>query len=85
MPFRLFIDLEAIEFLQSLKGQQRARLLSHLHAIREYPGNHMHHRKMHSSGRMLGVSLIAGYAISYWIDDADKHVKIMKIEPRIGL
>jgi hypothetical protein len=53
MPFRLFIDLEAIEFLQS--------------------------------GRMLNVSLFAGLAISYWIDDADGHVKIMKIEPRMGI
>jgi len=84
MGFRLFIDLEVLDYLQTLKRDQRAKLFSHFRLIRDYPGNCSDHTEMHSSGRSLNVCLIAGFAVSYWIDDADRHVKIMKIEPRVG-
>ncbi len=85
MGFRLLIDLEVIDYLEALKRDQRVKLLSHFRAIRDYPGNLSDHMEMHSSGRFLNVSLTAGFAVFYWIDDADRHVKIMKIEPRSGV
>jgi hypothetical protein len=84
MPFRLFLELEVYEYLQSLRREQRAKLLAHLKFIRDYPGNYSDHVTRHSSGRLLSISLTPGHAIFYWIDDADRHVKIIKIESRTG-
>jgi len=85
MPFRLFIDLEVIDYLQTLKREQRVKLLSHVRAIRDYPGNYAHHQAPHPSGHMLSVCLAGGFAISYRIDDADRQVRILKIEPRMSI
>ena len=71
MSFRLYLNFEVVEFLQSLRPEKRAKLLTHLKLIRDYPGNLSDSEEKHASGRPLSVSLAEGHAITYWIDDAD--------------
>jgi hypothetical protein len=33
------------------------------------------------SGRQLDVSLFEGFAINYWIDDADRQIKVFQLIP----
>ncbi len=79
MQFRLLIDLEVIEFLQTLPAVRRRRLLNHFRNLGKFPGHHSDFIEHDDVGRRLDVSVIDGLAIFYWTDAADRHVKILKI------
>lgn len=79
MQFRLLVDVEVIDFLQTLSKDRRRRLLSHFRKIQNFPGHYSDFIEQDDVGRRLDVSLVDGLAIFYWTDAADQHVKILKI------
>lgn len=32
-----------------------------------------------SKGRMVQISIVGDYALTYWIDDADQHLKVLDL------
>ena len=80
MEYRLLIDMEVIEILHTLRLATRQRLLKHFRSIQEYPSSHSDYRETDSTGRTLDVSVNSGFAIFYWEDFADRHVKIMSLK-----
>ena len=79
MEFRLLMDLEVYDFLQTLPKRQRERLLGHFQKIKNFPGHYSDFIHQDEVGRRLDVSLVDGLAIFYWTDAADRHVKILSI------
>ena len=75
--YRLLVDLEVVRSLDLLPKGKRLRLLTHLDRIRESPDRHSDFSEDDASGRRLEVSVIEGFAVHYWIDFADRHVKIL--------
>jgi hypothetical protein len=49
--------------------------------IRDYPGNSADYYETDISGREYHINVFGKHAIKYWIDDADRQVKIMQIRP----
>lgn len=81
MEYRLLIDMEVIETLQTLSATVRQKLLKHFRRIQDYPSAHSDYRENDSTGRTLEVSVIERFAVFYWEDFADRHVKIMSLKP----
>ena len=81
MEYRLLVDLEAVAVLDSASRKVRMRLLDHLVQLRSSPQSHSDYQEYDDSGRQLEISVFAGYALHYWIDFADRHVKILAIKP----
>lgn len=79
MSFRLLIDFDVLEFALKLSNADRRRLFDHFLAIKKFPGNCSDFVEVDKTGRSLHVSLFGGFQIRYWIDDADRHVKILRI------
>ncbi len=79
MDFRLLIDVEVFDFLQTLSPARRRRLLNHFRQIQSFPGHHSDYIDQDEEGRRLDVSLPDGIAVFYWTDVSDRHVKILKI------
>ena len=48
--------------------------------MRDFPGNYSDFVEVGERGRQLNVCLFGDFQIRYWIDDADRHVKILRIE-----
>jgi len=82
MPFRLPIDLEALEFLNRLPTHRRRAIYDHLRQIQAYPGESSRYTAKDPRGRKLDVSTFADLHLFYWIDDADEHIKILRIEEK---
>jgi hypothetical protein len=80
MEYRLLVDLEAIAVLDSLPAKFRTRLLNHFIALRSAPDSHSDFHEHDSSGRRIEISVFVGYAIHYWIDFPDRHVKVLVIK-----
>lgn len=81
MEYRLLIDLETIEVLDRLTKTARNRLLGHFTNIRSFPGNYSDYHEQDAIGRRIEISIFAGWAIHYWIDSADRHVKVLALRP----
>ena len=79
MSFRLLIDIDALEFIDALPPRRRRRVLDHLREIQWYPGNFSDYRERDDTGRMTDVSIFDDVRIHYWIDMADRHIKILRI------
>ncbi len=79
MEYRLLIDLEAISVLDRLPKAVRQRLLEQCTKIRSFPGNHSDYHETDAIGRRVEISVHAGWAIHYWIDSADRHVKVLAL------
>ncbi|MFT4588988.1 MAG: hypothetical protein ACI9VS_004220 [Candidatus Binatia bacterium] len=77
--FRLFVDQEAIDFLNSLPRRRRDSLYDRLRQIREHPGSHSDYQETDSTGRFVDISICGRHAIHYWIDHADRHIKVLEI------
>ncbi len=81
MEYRLPVDLEVIAFLDSLQKNARKRLLDHFVRLRATPDQYSDSHEDDQIGRRIEISVVAEYAIHYWIDFADRHVKILTIKP----
>jgi hypothetical protein len=80
MDYRLLVDLEAITVLDSLPATIRTRLLNHFVALRSAPDSHSDFHEHDRLGRRIEISVFSGYAIRYWIDFPDRHVKVLVIK-----
>ena len=80
-PYRLLVDWEVIEKLQQLPRSTRQKLRLILVRIAATPDLLSDYREPNPRGIPLDVHLCAGFAIKYWIDFADRHVKVLDLEP----
>lgn len=79
MLYRLLIDLEVIGVLQALPASRRRNLLNHFREIQRYPAGRSDYIDNDAQGRRVDVSVADGFAIYYWIDEADQQVKILEV------
>ena len=79
MKRRLLIDSLVLEFVGSLRKRDREFLLTRFEAIRELPERHADYRALDESGRELDGHIAGRFAIVFWDDFADRHVKIMGV------
>lgn len=77
MKYRLLIDYEVIEFIETLSGKDQRMLRNRLVAIQDYPGRYSDYTEHDSAGRRVDIHICGKYAIKFWEDPADKHVKIL--------
>ncbi|MEO6739202.1 MAG: hypothetical protein ABIP20_03060 [Chthoniobacteraceae bacterium] len=81
MGYRLLVDLEAIAVLDIIPKRVRTRLLDHFVRLRATPDRYSDYHEHDRNGRRVEISVFAGYSIHYWIDFADRHIKVLAIKP----
>ncbi len=81
MPFRLLIEGDVVDLLLDFSATKRRRFMAHFRKIQEYPGNNSQMLEPDDEGRILDVCIFEDIEIRYWIDDADRHVKIVSLTP----
>jgi hypothetical protein len=80
MEYRLLVDLEAIQVLDGLPKRERSRLIDQFEKIRSFPGNYSDYHELDFVGRRIEICILARWAIHYWIDSADRHVKVLALK-----
>jgi len=80
MHYRLLVAVEIVEAIQSLPKRSRIRLLDHFNKIRSTPEGLSDYHEHDLVGRRVEISIFAGHAIHYWIDHADRHIKILALK-----
>ena len=79
MKRRLLIDSEVLVFMGRLKKRDREFLLRRFEAIREHPPNHVDFSHKDETGREFDGHIAERFAILFWDDLTDKHLKIMDV------
>ena len=79
MDYRLLISIEVVEFLERLPSRTRKNLRDAIAAIGSDPFAMTDAADFDDTGRQLQITIIGDFALTYWIDDADRHVKILDI------
>ena len=75
----MLISIEVVEFLERLPARNRRALRDIIEAIGKEPVGRSDAADYDDTGRRLEVTITGDFAITYWIDDADRHVKILDI------
>ncbi|HMP81200.1 MAG TPA: hypothetical protein PKA41_00665 [Verrucomicrobiota bacterium] len=76
---RLLIDIEVLEFLRTLRPKEQAHLLNHFREIAVFPSRFSDFVERDSAGRRVDVHIFGKFAIKFWDDFADRHVKILDV------
>jgi mRNA-degrading endonuclease RelE of RelBE toxin-antitoxin system len=79
MNYRLLIALEVVEFLERLPARQRRPLRRAIEDIRSDPRGCSDAAETDEIGRPVQIYITGDYALVYWIDDADRHVKVLDL------
>ena len=79
MDYRLLISIEVLEFVERLPSRVGQRIRAAIKAIGANPLGYSDAVEYDEIGRRLEIAIIGDYALMYWVDDADRHVKILDI------
>jgi len=79
MHYRLLISIEVVEFLERLPSKTRKHLRNAIAAIGGDPFALSDAADFDDTGRQLQIAITGDFALTYWIDDADRHVKILDV------
>ena len=76
---RLLLDSDVVAFLEGLPAVRRKALWRRLLEISEMPDCFEDFHERDATGRDLAGHVFHGYAILFWDDLADRHLKVLEI------
>ncbi|HUZ06893.1 MAG TPA: hypothetical protein VMV89_05330, partial [Candidatus Paceibacterota bacterium] len=79
MKYRLLIDYEVIEFVWALSPKDQRLLRNRFVAIQDYPQRFSDYIESDSAGRRVDIHICGKYAVKFWEDHADRHIKILDV------
>ncbi len=79
MKRRLLLDSEVVTFLEGLTPARRDAIWRRLGEIAEMPDRFEDFHERDARGRELAGHIFGGYAILFWDDLADRHLKVLEI------
>ena len=79
MEYRLLVAIEVVEFLERLPQGVRRALRNAIAAIGLDPTACSDAEDRDETGRILHIAVMGEFALVYWIDDADRHIKILDV------
>ena len=79
MNYRLLIDYEVIEFLETLSRREQRLLRDQFVAILDDPQKFSDYNELDYTSRRVDIHICGKYAIKFWQDHADQHIKILNL------
>lgn len=79
MQYRLLISIEVIEFIERLPSRTRKMLRNGIAMIGRDPLGRSDADDYDEIGRLLQIAIVGEYAIIYWVDEADRHIKVLDV------
>ena len=76
---RLFISVDVLYFLRTLPPRDQRDLLQRFREIAAFPSKFSDFVEYDSSGRRVDVHVFGKFAVKFWDDIADRHLKILDL------
>jgi len=71
--------MDVTEFVERLPSRLRRPIRTAIAALGDDPLACSEATDHDDTGRVLHIAIVGDFALMYWIDDADRHVKILNI------
>jgi hypothetical protein len=81
MKLRLLVDMEVVALMDAMPAKIRNKIVRRMLQIQDFPSNCSDFRERDETGRTLDISVVENWAIHYWADFNDRHVKVLKLTP----
>lgn len=78
-PFQLLISLEVVKTIENLKRSTRLAIRDKIREIGRDPMGCSDANEFDAKGRIIEITIVDEYALSYWVDSADQQIKILDI------
>lgn len=75
----MLLDLDVYDFLATLRPSERRQLRKRFDELLESPRRWHEFAEKDATGRTLGVTICGRFAITFWDDFADRHVKVLRV------
>ena len=75
------LRIEAVEASRALPRRQRESIYRFAHSLAANPSQTSDHTETDSQGRSREIKIVADVAVVYYVDDADREVRILDIRP----
>ena len=79
MKRRLLLDSDVVEVLDGLPTSVRNAIWRRFQEIAKFPDQFEDFQERDSTGRQLSGHVFGEFAILYWDDLADRHVKVLEV------
>jgi mRNA-degrading endonuclease RelE of RelBE toxin-antitoxin system len=79
--YELLIRKEVYFSLTSLKSRTQSKVLAYIERLQENPFQESHESYEGKNGRILKVVSVGEFGIHYWVDHAEKEVRIVDLKP----
>jgi hypothetical protein len=76
---RLFIAVDVLDFLRTLRPREQRDLLQRFRDIAAFPSRFSDYVEHDAAGRRVDVHVFGRFAVKFWDDFADRHVKILDL------
>ncbi|HTV40263.1 MAG TPA: hypothetical protein VMF08_06795 [Candidatus Sulfotelmatobacter sp.] len=76
---RLLIAVDVLDLLRTLRQREQRSLLQRFRDIAASPSRFSDYVEYDSSGRRVDVHVFGRFAIKFWDNFADRHVKILDL------
>jgi len=76
---KLLIAIDVLDFLRGLRPGEQRDLLKRFREIAAFPENFSDFVEYDDAGRRVDVHVFGKFAIKFWNDFADRHVKILDL------
>jgi hypothetical protein len=81
MDYQLWVAWSVVELLESLPMREGHRVRECLRRISRDPSGRSDYQERDAVGRPVEIHVCAGYAFKYWIDHADRQIKVLDMYP----
>jgi hypothetical protein len=70
-----------VAFIEGLPKETRRAIRQRLVEIRDQPANRSDCTEPDAIGRDVAINICGAYAIKFWVDHADRQIKILDVHP----
>ena len=79
--WQFVLNESSVEFLLACKVRHRGSLIQSLQGLSDDPYQRSDYAGRDSTGRPVQIKLAHGCFITYWLDNAVKELRVIRIEP----
>jgi hypothetical protein len=80
-PYRVAVDLEAVQFLERTEERDRALVYRRILALAQNPFLTGDYTDRDATGRTIHDVIAGGCCLSYWVDHAVREVRVIEVSP----
>ncbi len=80
-PYFVSLRIEAVEASRTLTRRDREKIYRFAHSLADNPFQSSDTTEYDRQGRLREIKIVAGLAVVYHVDNADREVRIVDVRP----